>query len=106
MYTIPLGYREFIDHEIKQLEEARIISRSWSDWESAIPVVPKKEELAENPSGQSTASPINNKFNLTFCINFRKINSHLMTASQIKADGSLGKAISNYPTTNNRQHFA
>ena len=27
-YTIPLKCREFVDHEIKQLEEAGIISRS------------------------------------------------------------------------------
>ena len=43
-YTLPLEYREFIDHEIKQLKEAGIMSRSKSDWASSILVVPKKEE--------------------------------------------------------------
>ena len=43
-YTVPLKYREFVDHEIKQLEEAGIISRSMSDCDGLILVVPKKEE--------------------------------------------------------------
>ena len=43
-YAIPLKYREFVDHEIKQLEEAGIISRSMSDWASPILAIPKKEE--------------------------------------------------------------
>ena len=43
-YTAPLQYREFVDHEIKQLEEAGIISISMSDWASPILVIPKKEE--------------------------------------------------------------
>ena len=29
-YTVPLKYREFVDHEMKQLEEAGIISRGMS----------------------------------------------------------------------------
>ena len=41
-YTVPLKYCEFIDHEIKQLEEASIISHSISNWASPILVVPKK----------------------------------------------------------------
>ena len=28
---------------------------------------------------------------------YRKLNSHIVTAMQVKADGSLGKVISNYP---------
>ena len=43
-YTVWLKYHEFIDHEIKQLEEVGIISRNLSDWASPILVVPKKEE--------------------------------------------------------------
>ena len=31
-YTVPLKYHEFVDHEIKQLEEVGIISWSMSDW--------------------------------------------------------------------------
>ena len=43
-YTVPLKYREFVEHEIKQLEETEIIARSTSDWASPILVVLKKEE--------------------------------------------------------------
>ena len=43
------------------------------------------------------------EFNLRLCINFRKLNSHTVTARQIKLDGSIGKVIANYalPTINN-----
>ena len=30
--TVPLKYHELVDHEIKQLEEVGIISRSMCDW--------------------------------------------------------------------------
>ena len=43
-YTVPLKYCKFVDHEIKQLEEAGIISWSMSNWTSHILVVPKKEQ--------------------------------------------------------------
>ena len=43
-YPVPLKYHEFMDHEIKQLENAGIISRIMSNWASPILVVPKKEE--------------------------------------------------------------
>ena len=69
-----------------------------SDWASPILVVPKKEEWVENYSNPSmTASNNKNKFNLRLCIDYRKLNSHVMTARQIKADGSLRKVISSYP---------
>ena len=42
-YSVPLKYREFMYQEIKQLEEAGIISRSMSDWASPILIVPKKD---------------------------------------------------------------
>ena len=41
-YSVPLKYREFVDQEIKQMEEAGIISRSMSNWASPILVVQKK----------------------------------------------------------------
>ena len=96
-YIVPLKYREFVEHEIKQLEEAGIIPSSMSDWASPILVILKKEEQAENSSdSRTTASknnnkPNNNKFNLRLCIDYRKLNSHIVTARQIKADGSLGR---------------
>ena len=43
-YSIPLKYRDFVDEEIQQLEDAGIISRSMSDWVSPILVVPKKNQ--------------------------------------------------------------
>ena len=46
-YTVSLKYHEFVDHEIKQLEEAGIISRSMSNWANPILVVPKKEDCVE-----------------------------------------------------------
>ena len=35
-YMVPLKYCEFMDHEIKQLEEAGIISQSMSNWDCPI----------------------------------------------------------------------
>ena len=94
-YTVPLKYCELMDHEIKQLEEAGIISLSMSDWASPILVVPKKVQCvdASNNSGSSK----NGKFILWLCIDYRKINSRMQTACQIIADCSLGKVISDYP---------
>ena len=45
-YSVPVKYRGCVDQEIKQLEEAGIISRSMTDWASQILVVAKKEERA------------------------------------------------------------
>ena len=42
--TMPLKYRQFVDHEIKQLQEAGTISRGMSDWASPILLIPKKEQ--------------------------------------------------------------
>ena len=94
-YTVPLKHCEFIDHEIKQLEEVGIISNSMSNLAIPILVVLKKEE----PVDANTKSSNNNngKFNLRLCINYRKLNSRIQTAHQIKVYGSLGKVISSYP---------
>ena len=88
---------EFVDHEIRQLEEVGIISRSMSDWASPILVLPKEEDHADISSSNTSGSSKNSKFNLRLCINYRKLNSQIQTACQIKADGSMGKVISNYP---------
>ena len=63
-YTVPLKYHEFMDHEIKQLEEAGIISQSISDWARPILVVPKKEEHVDVSSNNAPGGSKNNKFNL------------------------------------------
>ena len=77
---------------MKQLEEAGIILWSMSNWASPILVVPKKQDCMETNNSQGSS-----KFNLQLCINYRKWNSCIQTAHQIKAIGSLGKVISNYP---------
>ena len=41
-YSVPLKYQDFMDQEIKQLEDAGIISCSMSNWASPILGVPKK----------------------------------------------------------------
>ena len=43
--TVTPKYHKFVDHEIKQLEEAGTILQSTSDWASPILVLPKKEDL-------------------------------------------------------------
>ena len=65
-----------------------------SNWASPILVVPKKQDHVDAKNLQGSN---NGKFNLQLCINYRKLNSHIQTACQIKANGSLGKVISNYP---------
>ena len=95
-----------MDQEIKQLEEAGIISRSMSDWASLILIVPKKDKrpvpIKPNSSMSNPTKP-KKEFNLRFCINYRKLNSHIVTARHIKSDCSIGKVMANYPlpTINN-----
>ena len=95
-YMGPLKYHELVDG-IKQLEEVGIITRSMNDWASPMLVVPKKEEWIDANSSVSNSRHSTGKFNLRLCINYRKLNSRIQTVCQIKADGSLGKVISNYP---------
>ena len=94
LYTVLLKYCKFVDHKIKQLEEAGIILWSMSDWASLLLVVPKKQDHMETIHSQGSN---NGKFNLQLCINYMKLYSHIQTAHQTKADGSLGKVISSYP---------
>ena len=80
-----------MDEEIQQLEDAGIISRSMSDWASPISVVPKK------PTPQDPKSPNKKEFSLRLCINYRKLNSQIITARQVKSNGTLGKVVASYP---------
>ena len=63
-----------------------------------------REQLQQyqNPP-QKTTQNIKKEFNLRLCIDDRKLNSHIVTARQIKSDGSIGKVIANYslPTIDN-----
>ena len=68
-----------------------------SDWASPILVVPKKEDSVDASTKTNTNTNKNGQFNLRLCIDYRKLNSRIQTACQIKADFSLGKVISNYP---------
>ena len=65
-----------------------------SDWASPILVVPKKQDHMETINSQGSS---NGKFNLQLCIDYRKLNNHIQTACQIKANDNLGKMMSNYP---------
>ena len=58
-YTILLKYWEFVDHKIKELEEAGIISQSVSNWVSPIIVVPKKEECVNSSSNPGSSKMAN-----------------------------------------------
>ena len=95
IYIILLRYHEFLDHKIKQLEEACILSQSMNNRASPILVVPKKEESVDTSNNPGSSK--NGKFNLQLCINYRKLNSRIQTACQIKANGNLGKVIFKYP---------
>ena len=72
-YRAPLKHRGFFDQEIKHFEEAGTIFRSMSNWARPILVVPKKEECIH--SNTSTSTNKNNKFNLSLCIDYGKLNS-------------------------------
>ena len=63
-YSVPLKYHNFMDQEIKQLEDACIISHSMSNWASSILVVPKKPVL------NASNTKDNKQFNLRLCINY------------------------------------
>ena len=56
---------------------------------------PPKKVCVETSS--NTSGSKNSMFNLQLCINYRKLNSQIQIAHQIKADGSLSKVISSYP---------
>ena len=89
-YSVPLKYRDFMDQEIKQLEDAGFISHSMSNWASSILVVPKKPDL------NASSTKDNKQFNLRLCIDYCELNNRILTARQIKADGRLGKVVANY----------
>ena len=70
-YSVPLKYREFMDQEIKQLEEVGILSRSVRDWASPILIVPKKDERpvpTKQNSSMSKPTKPKKEFNLRLYI--------------------------------------
>ena len=70
-----------------------------SNWASPILVVLKKDVRAATTVLKSSTNnhTKHKKFNLRLCIDYRKLNSCIVTARQIKLDGSKGKVIANYP---------
>ena len=80
-----------MDEEIQQLEDAGIISRSMSDWASPILVVHKK------PVPQDPKSSNKKQFNLRLYIDYRKLNSQIITVRLVKSNGTLGKVVASYP---------
>ena len=85
-----------MDQEIKQLEDAGIILHSMSNWASPILVVPKKPTQITLRASKQVTLRISS---LTFiwCIDYHTLNSRIIAARQIKADGRLGKVVANYP---------
>ena len=63
-----------------------------SNWASPILLVPMKQDCMETNKSQGSSN-----FNMQLCIDYRKLNRCIKRACQTKADGSLGKVISNYP---------
>ena len=80
---------DFVDQEIKQLEDVDIISCLISNWASPNLVVSKKPNL------NVSSTKDNKQFNLRLCIDYCKLNNRILTARQIKADGRLGKVVAN-----------
>ena len=95
-YSIPLKYLDFVDQEIKQLEDEGIISHSISNWASPILVIPKKPNL------NVSSTKDNKQLNLRLCIDYCKLNNRILTARQRKADGRARQGSSKLSTTNNR----
>ena len=46
---------------------------------------------------QDQSPPNKKQFNLRLCINYRKLNSQIITARQVKSNRALGKVEANYP---------
>ena len=63
-YNLPLRHAEWVERELKLLEEAGIIVRSVSPWASPIVVVPKRSEPGEPPRRR-------------LCVDYRAINKLL-----------------------------
>ena len=63
-----------MDQEIKQLEDAGIISHLMSNWASPILVTPKKSDL------NASSTKDNKQFNLRLCIDYHKLNNRILTA--------------------------
>ena len=61
-----------------------------SNWASPILVVPKIL-MAQEPKSSKK------QFNLRLCINYRKLNSQIIMARQVKSNGTLGKVVASYP---------
>ena len=81
-YTIPLKYKSFVDKEIKLLEDAGCISKSLSNWASAICIMKKKPDPGQPHKPQ-----------LQMCIDYIKVNRSLITAH----NNNNGKVVSTFP---------
>ena len=77
-YNLPLRHAEWVERELRLLEEAGIIVRSVSSWASPIVVVPKRSEQGEPPRRR-------------LCVDYRAINKllPLVKKAHSKAKGVL-----------------
>ena len=90
-YTIPLKYKAFINEEIKLLEDASCISKSFSDWASPIWIVKKTPDQSQPDKPQ-----------LHMCIDYRKVNQSLIT----DLNNSNGKVVSTSPCQKFKNYIA
>ena len=74
-----MKYQNFIDDETKTLEEARLISRSLSNWSAPCMVVCKKQD-ADKP----------NKIQLRMVIDYRQLNWRILTSRALDHNGKVG----------------
>ena len=85
-YTIPLKCQNYIDEEMKKLEEVGLISRSLSNWSAPCMIMPKKQDM-DKP----------NEVQLRMVIDYRQLNKRILTSRAPDRNGKVGKVISNYP---------
>ena len=83
-FTIPLKYQKFVDEEILRLEEAGLISKSMSDFNSPLIVVPKKADK-DKPG----------ELQLRMVIDYRQVNKNIRTSRD-----KSGKVVANFPIPN------
>ena len=76
-YNLPLKHAEWVQKELQQLEDAKIITRSVSPWASPIVIVPKKTAPGEPPRRR-------------MCVDYRALNKLLPAVQKV---GSNAKGV-------------
>ena len=84
-YMLPLKHYDWVQQEIKSLEQAGIITRSVSPWASPIIVIPKKSAPGEAPRRR-------------MCIDFHAVNT--LQPKVVKADSKAKANFTLHPLPN------